>query len=242
MKELNTLQTLGFNEYEQNVYTFLLERGVSSPTDIEKKLNMHRPIVYRTLEDLLKKGVIRISPHGKRTLYAPESPEKLEQLFKKLEHSFFSHIEDLHHLYEKGQKNKPVVTYAEGKQALIDAYIDIPQTLEKGGMYYRYISTSTQNRDKFAIPLYSKLRDQKDLQRLIITNIDEKRLKPKLGVDIRALPKEFDLFQYNIGQVIYKNKVAIFDYENESVTTIVNEKYARFQERLFKLLFSLLKK
>ena len=231
------LKNLGLDQNEEKAYTFLLENGPSSPTDIEKKLSIHRPIVYKSLESLKNKNLVTISPKGKRTLYIAESPEKLESMFRDLEKTFFNDVEDLHTLYELGQKNKPRVTYGEGKQAIQDSYMDIPNTLDKDGEYYRYMSIENSNREKFLPKNYRDLRDKKGLESMIITNKASKKEPLKLGRRVKVLPDSVGLFEYNIGQVIYGDKVAIVDYDSQSVITINHPKFAEFQKKLFKVLF-----
>ncbi|MEI6553274.1 MAG: helix-turn-helix domain-containing protein [bacterium] len=231
------LKNLGLDQNEEKSYVFLLENGASSPTDIEKKTGIHRPIVYKSLESLKNKKLVNVSPKGKRTLYFAESPEKLESMFRELEKTFFSDVEDLHTLYELGQKNKPRVTYSEGKQAIQDSYMDIPNTLEKDAEYYRYMSMENSNREKFLPKGYRVLRDKKGLESMIITNKSSKKDAIKLGRRVKTLPDSYDLFDYNIGQVIYGDKVAIVDYDSQTVITINHPKFAEFQKKIFKLLF-----
>jgi len=231
------LKNLGLDQNEEKTYVFLLENGASSPTDIEKKTSIHRPIVYKALESLKNKNLVNISPKGKRTLYTAESPEKLESIFRELEKTFFNDVEDLHNLYELGQKNKPKVTYNEGKQAIQDSYMDIPNTLDKDAEYYRYMSIQNSNREKFLPKGYRELRNKKGLESMIITNKSAKKDKIRLGSRVKVLPDSYDLFEYNIGQVIYGDKVAIVDYDSQSVITINHPKFAEFQKKLFKLLF-----
>jgi hypothetical protein len=57
-----------------------------------------------------------------------------------------------------------------------------------------------------------------------------------------VIPKNFDLFEDNVSKIIYKNKVAIVDYNSLSGFIIENRLFAKFEEKLFKLLFKLMKK
>ncbi len=152
-----------------------------------------------------------------------------------------SDIEDLHQLYNKGGSSKPMVQYAEGKDAMKDSYLDIINTLPKDGKYYRYTSVETFNKEKFLPKGYKGMRDKKGLERYIITNESSKSTTLRLGKKVKVVPSEFDLFEYNIGQVMYENKIAILDYESQSVITIEHERFAKLQKKIFELLFSKLK-
>ena len=238
MKKTHILNNLGLTDHESNIYVSLLKHGPGSASEIENNAKLHRPLVYKAITTLLEKGLIRISPKGKRKLYSAESPEKLEQLFSDFENTFDSNIEELYKDYEKGLAYKPKVLYSEGEQAIKDSYMDLARTLKKDDTYYRYASMNAFNRDHFLPKGYRTLRDGKGLERNIITSELTKKEKISLGAKVKVVPKSFDLFDYNIGQVIYGDKVAIVDYDSQEVITITHPKFAKFQEKIFKLLFS----
>ncbi len=93
---------------------------------------------------------------------------------------------------------------------------------------------------------YKKIRDEKEIQRCIITSEELKNAKEKaekkLGREMRAIPKNFDLFDDNIGKIIYGNKVAIIDYNTSMSFIIENKKFAEFEKKVFQLLFRFLGK
>ena len=51
------------------------------------------------------------------------------------------------------------------------------------------------------------------------------------------IPHGTDLFAYDITQLIYWPKIAFVDYNTETSVIIENPIIAKFQERLFKLLY-----
>jgi len=105
-------------------------------------------------------------------------------------------------------------------------------------MYFRYSSALALNREKFIPKDYRSVRDKKGLERLIITNESTRGLHVKrLGREVKAVPADFDLFEYNISQLIYGNKVSLIDYNTKTAITIENAMIAEFQKKIFKLLF-----
>ena len=92
---------------------------------------------------------------------------------------------------------------------------------------------------------YKKIRDEKEIQRCIITSQELKKAKEiehKLNREIRAVPKNYDLFDDNIGKIIYGNKVAIIDYNTSTSFIIENKKFAEFEKKIFLLLYRYLSK
>ena len=118
-------------------------------------------------------------------------------------------------------------------------------SLPVGGIYYRYSSSKKENKNRFAYipPEYFELQKSKALERCIISN--EKRVashSANPNRDIVAIPAGFDLFDDNITKIIYGNKVAVIDYESQIGWTIESERFARYEEKIFRLLHSLLKR
>jgi len=89
---------------------------------------------------------------------------------------------------------------------------------------------------------YKRKRDLKEIQRMVITSDELKKLKEKwvkkLNRELVAIPKLYDLFEDNIAN----DKVAIIDYETHTSFIIQNQKFADFEKKIFKLLFKYLRK
>ena len=232
------LEKIGFNAYESALYIALLELGPASISDIVRKTGIHRPTVYRSLPELIDRGIVSVMPKGKNKIYIAESPEKLQRLLTELEDEFNSEIHSLNETYEARGK-KPLIKFSEGDHALKDAYSDVVHSLKKNDVYYRYSSALTLARKKFVPDDYMQVRDRKGLERYIITGQPTSQDDTKkLGKSVRRIPPGFDLFGPNITQIIYGNKVTLIDYNTKTVINIDNKMIAEFQKRIFKLLYS----
>lgn len=236
-KYKNIFLKIGLSEPDAEVYACLINNGEMLPMEISKKTNLYRPVVYKSIENLDDKKLIRISSRGKRKTYIAESPERLETLFKEYEKSFFNDIEDVYKIYESSA-DKPTISIAEGEQAIRDVYSDVVNTLGKNEKYYRYSSIHQFNKNKYIPKDYQSIRDKKGLERMVITGFNNQPTKKLLGRSFKSIPKEFDLFEDEVNLVIYKDKVAIVDYPSKMTINIKHKKFAEFQKKLFKLLFS----
>lgn len=231
------LEKIGFSKEESAVYHTLLEIGPCTMSDIVRKTGLHRPKAYHIVAVLANKELVGVMPKGKQKKYVAESPDKIEKLFTSLEEQFNKEIQGLYESYETKGK-KPVVTYAEGDKSIINAYSDIVHSLKKNDTYYRYSSALTLNRKKYVPKDYREVRDRKNLERLVITDESSKKGQNlRLGRTVKAVPNDFDLFDYNISQVIYGDKVVFVDYNSKTTITIKNPMIAEFQKKIFKLLF-----
>jgi len=236
-KYKNIFSKIGLSEYDAEVYACLINNGEMLPTQISKKTNLYRPVVYKSIENLDDKKLIRISSRGKRKTYIAESPERLENLFKEYEKLFFNDMEDIYKMYESSAE-KPTISIAEGEQAIRDIYSDVVNTLDKNEKYYRYSSIKQFKKNKYIPKDYEYIRDKKGLERMVITGFNNQPTKKLLGRSFKSIPKEFDLFEDEVNLVIYKDKVAIIDYPSKMTINIQHKKFAEFQKKLFRLLFS----
>ncbi len=236
-RKKSALEKIGLTPEQASIYQTLVQNNPLSPTDIVRLTKLHRPAVYTALAELLKLDLVRIMPFGKNKKYAAESPEHLEKIFKSIEDDFNSEIYHLHDTFANKDR-KPIVTFAQGEKAMRDTFADVVHELKKGDTYYRYSPGMTKENEKYIPREFRRLRDQKQLERLVITDPLSARLMNKnLGKSIRAVPKEIDLFATKINQWIFGDKVAFVDYNSKSIITIQNKKIAQFQKAIFKLLY-----
>ena len=113
----STLNKLGFNQKEIDVYLALLQFGASSMTGIANQTKLKRPTCYLVIENLLKRGLISIIKKGSTTLYLAERPKKILSLLKSHEQELEQTLPELEALYNS-PKHKPKIYILEGKEGL----------------------------------------------------------------------------------------------------------------------------
>lgn len=80
---LKDLQDLGLSEKEARVYLAALKIGRATADQLAKQAKIVRPTAYVQLENLIRMGLMRTYDEGKKTYFAPESPESLRPLIDK---------------------------------------------------------------------------------------------------------------------------------------------------------------
>lgn len=240
MKIETILQSLGLQKHEISLYLALLELGNASIADLVRQTRLHRPVVYTWLDSLIHKDLASLSIKGKRKIYFAESPKKLQALVQDLSVCLEDSLPELVGKYEKHEAEKPKVKFFHGKNVVRSVYEDVLDSCKRGNIFYRYESPkSFLIQDAMLPPAYfERICKNKEIQKFIITN--EKTLKTKKPVPERkakAVPASLDIFDYDITQIVYKNKVAFIDLPGSTAWIVENERFARFQERLFRLLF-----
>ena len=239
MENLEILYRLGLDDRAVKIYSNLLESGPSTISSISQKTGIHRPLIYKALPELRDKGLISLSPKGKQKRYVAESPDRLKQIVSQLAVDLEEIIPELKGRYQTSE-TRPLVKYLEGKRGITAVFEDLVTTLKRGDIFYRYSSAKNIQRANSYLPHnYREVRDQKQLERFVITSETQAtQREPSLGRSIKIVPKGFDLFDHDITQILYGNKIAFIDYNSETAVIIENGILAEFQKRIFRLLFS----
>lgn len=233
------MEKIGFTKKEARIYLALVELGPSSVSAIARQTGMHRPTIYQTLPNLIDKKLVSLAPREKQKRYAAESPEKLKIIFNELSLRFQELLPELQTIHQS-QNKKPLVKFLEGRKGIMFVFEDIITALKRGEVFYRYSSRSDMVKSEYYLPPhYREDRDRKQLERLVITNEwVSKQKAPRLEREIKVVPPDYDLFAYNITQLIYGKKVAFIDYNTETALIIENPVIAEFHRKIFKLLYS----
>jgi predicted transcriptional regulator len=238
MDTFELLTKTGLSKKEAAIYTALLEHGTMSISDISKETHVNRPALYQLLPKMQKNGLVSNVQKQKRTFYRAESPSRLLELYKTEHADIAARLETLIEEQTHLSHDKPLIKYFEGRHGVRFVFDDIAHTLPRGATFYRYSARTGTNTKDFDNTYYIHTRETKQLQRLVITSEEKAGTKAKkLNRSIKAIPKEFDLFEDNIALVIYANKTAYIDYASNTAFIVKSEKIAHFQEKLFKLLY-----
>jgi sugar-specific transcriptional regulator TrmB len=238
MDTFELLTHTGLNKKEAAVYTALLERGPLSLSDVSKETHINRPALYTILPHMQQKGLIGTTHKQRRIQYHAENPTRIIEQYKREHEDIAQRLQTLSEAYEYRSPDKPMIKYFEGIKGVTFVFDDVAQTLPRGGTFYRYSARMGGNTKAFENTFYAKTRDTKQLERLVITSEEKGNAKvKKLNRSIKTIPKTYDLFEDNISLVIYGDKTAYVDYGSNTAFIIESSKIARFQEKLFKLLY-----
>lgn len=236
----NTLIKIWLSSEEIKIYLDLLENWNSNIIEISNRTKINRPAIYKTLPNLIEMGLISNIIKWKRKVYKSESPEKLKSLLKNVSENLDIVVNNLNDVY-KNVSTKPLIKFFEWKNWIKNVYQDVLDTLKSWDTYYRYTSRKNLNID-FYPKNYNKTFDEKQIYRYVITNQQIANSKEKTVYrDMVVIPKDFDFFDDNINKIIYKNKIAIVDFNSLTAFIIENKILAQFEEKIFQLLFKTLK-
>lgn len=233
------LDKLGLLPIEENIYEALLQKGHLSISEISEETGLYRPQIYKHLPLLIQKNLASESRLGKRKVYLAESPKQLLHLAENIKDEISEMLPGLLERFESSG-TKPVLKYFDGEKGIKFIYKDLVDTCKKGDVFYRYESVDASRSIRQYVPkeYFTRFRDKVEVQRYIITN-ERVRLNrtPRLGRIMKVVPAKYDLFSYDMNEIIYGNKVAFIDFRSKAAILIESPTFAEFQRKIFKLLF-----
>lgn len=145
---LKELQDIGLSEKEARVYLAALQLGPATADQLAKQSKIVRSTTYVQLESLMKVGLMSTYEEGKKTFFAPESPELLKRLLSKQKDNINSKEKDLATFlpellrqYE-GAGERPVVRFFPGKEGITAVREEVLTTKEKK-LYVVFSSEAT---------------------------------------------------------------------------------------------------
>jgi len=238
MDTFELIHDTGLSKKESAVYAALIDQGRQSLSELHRSTQINRPALYETIPRLERRGLVSKVQVKNRVHYAAESPRKLLQEYQEKVANETKGLEALAEVYETADAERPKVKYFDSERGHEFVFDDVIHTLPIGGEFYRYSSRIESGRTDFSHSYYAKNRDKRKLERLMITSESKaKRKASKLDRSVRAIPESFDLFEDNISLLIYGPKTAYIDYSSNTSFIIESEKIARFQHKLFRLLW-----
>lgn len=235
--DLQTIfKRLGLPKHAHEIYTVLQKNGQMSITDLSAATSVHRPAVYSALRDLLKHRFVVTVSMGKRKVYQAAPLHSIVQEFSKVSEKVFSKIEKL--VIPSAYEHEHV-RILKGRKGITEAFDDVIEHTPRGGTFYRYTSEKDLDRvNSYLSNGYRTGRDAKKLERLVISNPESgSQKRSRLERFIKYIPKENSLFDQDVIQTIYGNRIAFIDLNKEEAMIIENKAIAEFQKVIFLQLY-----
>ncbi len=141
---LKELQDIGLAEKEARVYLAALEIGRATADQLAKHAKIVRSTTYVQLESLMKKGLMSTYEEGKKTYFAPESPEYLKRLFELKKKEFEVRERELNDFLPalmrqfEGAGDRPTVRFFDGKEGIAtmrEGFLKLPSGTELEVIY-----------------------------------------------------------------------------------------------------------
>lgn len=232
---IKQLSELGLSEKEAGTYIASLELGQATIVEIAKKSGLNRTTIYNFIDNLVNRGLLGATIQGKKKLYTPAEPEKIEILLKQKELLFESLIPQLKAIYNtKGIK--PKVKFFEGDRGIVNIFLD---NLSAQGEILTMAGETTFNDLVIKqVPDYIERRVKKKIfLKMIVPDspaMIQWMAKDKSELrETKAIPK--DEFPLKVNIDIYNDKVAITSTQDKIGLLIESKDIADTWRSIFKL-------
>jgi hypothetical protein len=187
---------------------------------------------------LQEKGLITKAKHGGRFLWKTTNPHRIADLF-------MQDVRDVQRLIPKERTLAPSdlarssLKILKGRNDIRAVFDDVITHTAKSGTFFRYTSeTDLAAVNAYLSPDYRARRDAKHLERRVISNpISGSQKRRRLERFIKFIGAGDDMFDQNIIEIIYEDRVAFIDLNAEEAIIIENAPLANFQKVIFRRLY-----
>lgn len=228
---------LGLPKHADTIYELLHRQGPMLPSAICKAAKLHRPTVYRALAALQQLHLVFATKLGQRSMYHAANPRVIAMMFAETSAKIADELtskaaaDDVYRSKE--------IRYLSGFAGIQAAFDDVIMHTKRGETFYRYTSEKDLDAvNRYLSKDYRILRDKKKLERMVISNpISGTQKKPRLERFVKFIPPNVNLFDQNIIQLVYGDRVSLIDLNTERVLIIENSALAEFQKVIFRQLY-----
>lgn len=240
------LREIGLTKNEVKVYITCLELGSSLASQISKKSEIYRTIIYDVLDSLIKKGLISYFIKENRKYFHSTSPESLIKYIEEKEKEIVKQKEDIESVIEHLKKlEKPkkepylieVFSSKEGFKSLLEGILNEGKGYKMIG--YEALGASLL---KYYFVHWQKRRIKKKIKRKIIGKQKRRKeiQKYKQLTEARFLPNNYEI---PTSVLMYGNKAILFlPLEDDFVgVRIESKKIVSSFETYFKFLWNVAK-
>jgi len=249
-----TLKDIGLDRTETQVYVLLLKEGLLSIQEISNKLKLPRSSIHLACENLLSKGVVKISKTGKRRNFYVEKPKDIENFINYQEDKIQSSklaissiLSRLTAIHITSKESEPIdIEELEGEDGFVETYYRSLKQPKNSEIIHFGGDPSIFTAGRSRIKKYTEKRMKKKIySRLLIPNYEfskhelkEARFKMR---DVRILKKE--IFDPKINASIWQDHISITVWDKGLHSVIIrNKAIADFMKQLFEIAWSQAKK
>jgi HTH-type transcriptional regulator, sugar sensing transcriptional regulator len=249
MNLAESLQNIGLNEKEANVYLALLQMGQATAYSISLRSGLKKPTTYVILDQLVKKGYALKIPRVKKHLFVAESPEKVIALAGERFREAQDALPELLAM-KKGEVEKANVSYFEGLEGIKEMYARLIKTMRgKPEDEREYLCFYGHGKDapKEYVDYWEELTRELHkygIKRRTFMPADESvswyfTEAAKMGMSSIGLPSE--IYNANVSFEVFDKYVQIISHRYLQGTLIDNRDAADSLRQIFEIIWNVYK-
>lgn len=238
----NTLTSVGLTARESELYLASLKLGPSSILTLSSATKIHRPQLYKLLEELIEKGIFRTTLSGKRKLYVATPPKQLLQYLKLRENLLLQIMPELEAI-TTSSSSKARILYFEGREQ-VKELLKTQHQCQSGQIYSffpsKYMAELFGKREMEQV-IHERIKLQIHARILRAAPAEEEfegsELRTKALREVRYIPHDK---VFKMGIVIFDDKVNLFSPIEENFgIQIQSTAYSVLMKYFFECLWSI---
>lgn len=238
MQYLASLEKLGLEQKEQQIYLTLLQLEKATANQIALKADIKRPTTYDILARLQKEGFVAETTENDKRLFIATPPDKLNELLDEKKRQLDYDLPLLLSIYNS-KTNRPKVAYYEGLEGIRQLYEDTLATLKEGDEILAFVTNDTIKYLKDYAVEYVRRRAEKGIfLRGIYENTPELAAHLEKNIEELRSAKTVDpgFFPLKNEINIYANKVIMITYAPEPYGVMIeSNEIADTQRSIFEM-------
>jgi len=149
----NTLQSLGIDAKQAQVYLACLELGSGTIAEVAKKSGIKRTSIYNFLDEMKQKGLVSEITEKGKTILVAEDPNNLVTKTHRQYETMKSALPELMGIFNL-PGNKPKVKFYQGEEGVLAVYNEMLKTGETvyGFSDYEKMFESVKNVNLWVVP------------------------------------------------------------------------------------------
>lgn len=237
----SSLVDFGLSEKEASLYISSLEIGSSNIVRLAKLSDIKRPTAYLVIESLIKKGLMKVEITGLKKKYAPEKPERLENIIDQKKNDLIKNLPFLNQIYSE-DKNDTFIKYYEGLNAIKLIYNDLLKDLEYNSDYcvignqdiwfyldQKFFQNFIENRSKKTINIRLLFQDSEIAR-------EHKKFEKNYNEKIKILPLKTSI---TTNMVITSKKLLIHQlFPTQLCIVIENKSIIKMNQEMFEIIWN----
>lgn len=233
--KMDALTGFGLTQNEAKIYLALLQYGKATAASLAGKTGIHRRVVYDTMIQLEKKGIVGRAEIDGVTTYAPSPPSSMLSALDEKRDAMEKALPDLSRAFE--QEGKTVASVMYGAQGIKTVLEDILTLRADYSVYYGQLQIFDHIPEFFQI--FNQKRAKMGIKaRYLLLDVPKARKRSKLVpfADIKFIgPSALSAGVW----WVYADRVVLFVLENEQLVILIkNAALAKTFQQSFDNLFS----
>ena len=259
MKYLHTkqdkfiIENIGFESKEVSIYLAAIEIGGGTVTELARAGKIERTGIYYYIKKLLSRGLLYVAARGRRKIYLPCDPKKIQDILDQKKSQFLSILPILQEKYSR-EIGKSIIEYYQGKKDMIKFYERVYKILKQMrepdniiyvfGQSYREVTNIYKS-----IAITTPPIDQIDIKTNAILSKSQKSKNPKENIKDPYIVSCYNLpeaerryidskYAYRGAFVIAQDKIISYDDKNLFFSITENKSMADTWQMFFEFIWN----